>query len=58
VETFSAELHLAQPPEIALYSAIFDRLAAIASYGRDARAVITRVIEDLSGTAARDGDPR
>jgi len=58
VETFSAELHLAQPPEIALYSAIFDRLAAIARYGRDARAVITRVIEDLSGTAARDGDPR
>lgn len=58
VETFSAELHLAQPPEIALYSAIFDRLAAIASYGRDARAVITRVMEDLSGTAARDGDPR
>ena len=58
VETFSAELHLAQPPEIALYSAIFDRLAAIASYGRDARAVITRVMEDLSGTVARDGDPR
>ena len=58
VETFSAELHLAQPPEIALYSAIFDRLAAIASYGRDARAVITRIMEDLSGTAARDGDPR
>ena len=58
VETFSAELHLAQPPEIGLYSAIFDRLAAIASYGRDARAVITRIMEDLSGTAARDGDPR
>jgi transcriptional regulator with XRE-family HTH domain len=58
VETFSAELHLAQPPEIALYSAIFDRLAAIASYGRDARAVITRIMEDLSSTAARDGDPR
>ena len=58
VETFSAELHLAQPPEIALYSAIFDRLAAIASYGRDARAVITRVMEDLSGTVAHDGDPR
>jgi transcriptional regulator with XRE-family HTH domain len=58
VETFSAELNLAQPPEIALYSAIFDRLAAIASYGRDARAVITRVMEELSGHAARDGDPR
>jgi transcriptional regulator with XRE-family HTH domain len=58
VETFSAELNLAQPPEIALYSAIFDRLAAIASYGRDARAVITRVIEELSSSAAGDGDPR
>jgi transcriptional regulator with XRE-family HTH domain len=57
VETFSAELHLAQPPEIALYSAIFDQLAAIASYGRDARAVITRVMEEPSG-AARDGGPR
>jgi transcriptional regulator with XRE-family HTH domain len=58
VETFSAELHLAQPPETALYSAIFDRLAAIASYGRDARGVITRAMEELSGTAARDGDRR
>jgi transcriptional regulator with XRE-family HTH domain len=58
VETFSAELHLAQPPEIALYSAIFDRLAATASYSRDARAVITQVMEELSGHAARDGYPR
>lgn len=58
VETFSAELNLAQPQEIALYSAIFDRLAAIASYGRDARAVITRVIEELSSAAPGDGDSR
>lgn len=58
VETFSAELHLAQPPETALYSAIFDRLAATASYGGAARAVITRAMEELSGTAAPDGDPR
>jgi transcriptional regulator with XRE-family HTH domain len=58
VETFSAELHLAQPPEIALYSAIFDRLAAIASYRGAARAVITRAMEELSGTAARDGNSR
>jgi transcriptional regulator with XRE-family HTH domain len=58
VETFSAELHLAQPPETALYSAIFDRLAATASYGGAARAVITRAMEELSGTAAADGDPR
>jgi transcriptional regulator with XRE-family HTH domain len=58
VETFSAELNLAQPQEIALYSAIFDRLATIASYGRDARAVITRVIEELNTAAPDDGDPR
>ena len=58
VETFSAELNLAQPPEIGLYSAIFDRLAAIARYGRDTRAVITRVMEELSGAARPDGDPR
>ena len=58
VETFSAELNLAQPPEIGLYSAIFDRLAAIARFGRDTRAVITRVMEELSGAAGLDGEPR
>lgn len=48
VETFSAELNLAQPQETTLYSAVFDSLAAVASYGRSARAIITRVIDDLS----------
>ena len=48
VETFSAELNLAQPQETSLYSTIFDSLAAVASYGRSARAVITRVIHDLA----------
>jgi transcriptional regulator with XRE-family HTH domain len=57
VETFSAELNLAQPQEIALYSSIFERLAAIASYGSDARGVITRVIEQLSSATPGDGDP-
>jgi transcriptional regulator with XRE-family HTH domain len=47
VETFSAELNLSQPQEIELYSRIFEKMAAIASYGRTARAVITRVIDDL-----------
>src|SRR5437764_1078171 len=36
VETFSAELNLAQPQEISLYTGIFDSLAGIASYGRSA----------------------
>ena len=48
VETFSAELNLAQPQEIELYARVFDELAAVASYGRAARAIITRVIDDLA----------
>ncbi len=48
VETYSAALNLAQPQEIALYSSIFDELAGVASYGRAARAIITRVIDDLA----------
>lgn len=48
VETYSAELNLAQPQEIALYSSIFEQLAGGASYGSAARAIIMRVIDDLS----------
>jgi len=48
VETYSAALNLVQPQEIALYGSIFDELAAVASYGMAARAIITRVIDDLA----------
>jgi len=48
IETFSAELNLAQPQEAELYARVFDGLAAVASYGRAARAIITRVIDDLA----------
>ncbi len=48
VETLSAELNLAQPQEIELYSAMFEQLAAVASYGSAARAIITRVIDHLT----------
>jgi transcriptional regulator with XRE-family HTH domain len=48
IETFSAELNLAQPQEIELYANIFEQMAAVASYGRTARAIITRVIDDLA----------
>jgi hypothetical protein len=48
VETFSAELNLAQPQEIELYGKVFENLAAVASYGRPARAIVTRVIDDLA----------
>ncbi|MDQ4112035.1 MAG: helix-turn-helix domain-containing protein [Actinomycetota bacterium] len=47
VETMTAELDLRQPEEIAQYSSAFDQLAAVASYGRSARAIISRVIDDL-----------
>lgn len=55
VETFSAELNLAQPQEISLYTGIFDSLVAVASYGRAARAIINRVIDDLAPEAPEDG---
>jgi len=56
IETFSAELNLAQPQEIELYAGIFEQMAAIASYGRSARAIITRVIDDLAaGLPGEDG---
>jgi transcriptional regulator with XRE-family HTH domain len=55
VETFSAELNLAQPQEIGLYGGIFDSLAVVASYGRGARAIIHRVIDDLAAEVP-DGD--
>lgn len=54
VETFSAELNLAQPQELALYSGIFDSLAAVASYGRSARAIINRVVDDLAPDVPED----
>lgn len=51
VETFSAELNLTQPQEIELYASIFKQMAETASYGRLARAVIMRVIDDLAPEA-------
>ena len=48
IETFSAELNLSQPQEIELYASIFEQMAAIASYGRTARSIITRVMDDLA----------
>jgi transcriptional regulator with XRE-family HTH domain len=56
VETFSAELNLAQPQEIALYATVFDQLAAVASYGRAARGIINRVVDDLVPEATEDGE--
>ena len=56
VETYSAELNLRQPQEIELYSGVFEKLAAVASYGAAARAIIMRVIDDLAPQAIEDGE--
>jgi hypothetical protein len=54
VETFSAELNLAQPQEIELYGTIFDHFAAVASYGRSARSIITRLVDELAPETPED----
>ena len=56
VETFSAALDLRQPQEIELYSNTFQTLAAVASYGRAARAIINRAVDDLSSEPPEDGE--
>jgi transcriptional regulator with XRE-family HTH domain len=56
VETFSAGLNLAQPQEIELYGTVFNELAAVASYGRAARAIITRNIDLLAQDDAEAGE--
>ncbi|MBG0826908.1 helix-turn-helix transcriptional regulator [Planomonospora sp. ID67723] len=48
VETFSAELSLIQPEEIDLYGRIFQMMQEAAVYGREARAVMARVLDDLA----------
>jgi hypothetical protein len=56
VETFSAELNLTQPQEIALYGRVFDSLAAVASYDRAARTIITRAVDDLLAEPPTNAD--
>lgn len=55
IETFSASLDLRQPQEIELYETVFEQLAAVASYGRAARGIVNRAIEDLAGGTSEDG---
>lgn len=54
IETFSAELNLAQPQEIELYGRVFEQLAGVASYGSAARAIILRVIDELAGEGSEE----
>ena len=54
-ESYSAEINLRQPQEIELYTGIFEHLAAVASYGSEARAIISRVMHELAGEAEDAG---
>lgn len=54
VETFSAELHLAQPEEIELYRKVFDSMALAADYDRKGRAHLMRAADQIE---QRIGDP-
>jgi hypothetical protein len=55
VETYSAELNLRQAHEIELYTATFQKLAAVADYGAAARTIINRAIADLAASLPEDG---
>jgi transcriptional regulator with XRE-family HTH domain len=46
-DTYSAELSLIRPDEIALYARAFERLAALAVYGAEAEAMIARALDRL-----------
>jgi hypothetical protein len=43
-DTYTAELSLIRPDEIAMYSRAFERLAALAVYGAEARAMIAKAL--------------
>lgn len=47
-DTYSAELSLVRPDEIALYGRAFERLAALAVYGAEARGIIAGALDRLS----------
>lgn len=46
-DTYSAELSLIRPDEIALYGRAFERLAALAVYGSEAASLISRALDSL-----------
>ncbi len=51
-DTYSAELSLARPDEIALYSRAFERLAALAVYGAEARAILAGILDRLAARSS------
>jgi len=56
VETYTAELTVTQPREIALYSKAFEGLTRSAAYGQHARALITQALNDLPQDTDPDSD--
>ena len=54
VETFSAELNLAQPQEIELYAGVLTSWPPLPATAGQRAAIITRVIDDLAAEAARE----
>ncbi|WP_245687060.1 helix-turn-helix domain-containing protein [Streptacidiphilus griseoplanus] len=52
VETWSAELNLTDPGEVALYEQVFARHAEAAAYGTAARRILTGVMAELSSGPA------
>ena len=51
-DTYSAELSLVKPDEIALYGRAFERLAALAVYGAEARAILHRTLDRLTAKSS------
>lgn len=47
LETPTASIEVTRPQEIELYARMFEHLKAVAVYGKPARALITRVMEEL-----------
>jgi transcriptional regulator with XRE-family HTH domain len=47
-DTYSAELSLVRPDEIALYARAFERLAALAIYGAEVRPMISRALDRMA----------
>jgi transcriptional regulator with XRE-family HTH domain len=55
-ESYTGEENRRHPDEIEYFAGVFERHAAVASYGAAARAIITRVVEDLRPDTPEDGD--
>jgi len=51
-DTYSAELSLVRPDEIALYGRAFERLAALAVYGAEAKAILARTLDRLTAKSS------